>query len=918
MKIKLEIMDKLEYIKLMTWNANGIYNKRNDLEELLYRDRIDICLISETKLNNNKNVKFINYNCYRRDRLADNAGGGVMILVNKKYNNSEKIINPSKAYVNDTMEYIAIKLNKITYIAVYIAPNIVINSNDIDKLFKMGSSVILGGDFNAKHQAWGNVNNNRSGRTLLNYLINSSNCKADIQFPNEHTHYSALGAKGTTIDFFLTKNIKCNKPYACNELNSDHLPVIMKVNMNKVTNSNNNNFKLSKLNYNKTDWNSYRSELNKNWTIVNKFDNKHAIDQTINSLTLIMRKALNTATPKWKNINYFRDMNPKIRELIHIRNKLRKSYQKWPCNECKKEINLYNNRIKYELYKFRNEQYKKYAQDLDIKNGSLWNAVKMSKYSKNTTKHIINKIHDSNGINTNIKEIPNIFADYFESVHHITKDYRYDEHNNMIRNKYYEITQGINNTTLTTFTIRATEIKDIIRQLKNKKSPGIDLLSNIQIKNISNKIIAQLIYIYNDCIRKKYFPNIWKIAKVIAVPKPNKDATYPQNYRPISLLNSFAKMFEKIIANRINKYLKKQKIIIDEQYGFRPGKCTTRQLVRVIYSIINNYNKYKHTSTVLLDIEKAFDTVWHEAIIYKMYLEKIPMDLILLVDSYLTERKFIVELNGHSSNPKNVSAGVPQGSVLGPLLFIIYINDMPKCSMSTLALFADDTAIINFSGKHKILMDKSIESIKLIYEYFYKWKIKPNINKTEILISNWNNRLSTQEIVINDQKISSKKFVRYLGVQLDANLNFTEHIKQIVIKAKIAISILYKLLNNKHINLNLKILVYKMCIRPIMLYACPAWCNTNIWNIKKLQRVQNRCLNIILRNYKFNSEYLRINECHEITKLEYIDEIIAKISKNFYINLVKDIKIVKDFGINSANIAWDRKMWPHQKFFPAQ
>ncbi|KAK0076487.1 hypothetical protein PV325_005288, partial [Microctonus aethiopoides] len=112
---------------------------------------------------------------------------------------------------------------------------------------------------------------------------------------------------------------------------------------------------------------------------------------------------------------------------------------------------------------------------------------------------------------------------------------------------------------------------------------------------------------------------------------------------------------------------------------------------------------------------------------------------------------------------------------------------MPKSNTSTLALFANDTAIINSSGKHKLVIDKSVESIKQIYEYFHKWKIKPNVNKTDMLISNWNGRVSTHNIVINEQTISSKKSVRYLAGYLDANLNFTEHINQLVVKAEVTI-----------------------------------------------------------------------------------------------------------------------------------
>lgn len=160
---------------------------------------------------------------------------------------------------------------------------------------------------------------------------------------------------------------------------------------------------------------------------------------------------------------------------------------------------------------------------------------------------------------------------------------------------------------------------------------------------------------------------------------------------------------------------------------------------------------------VLLDIEKAFDTVWHEALIFKMYKAGTLMDLIMLIDSYLYKREFVVSYEGQNSKPMKISAGVPQGSVLGPILFILFINDMPKCVNNILSLFADDTAIITNSGKHKILFEKTISYVKQIFNYFHKWKIKPNESKTELLVSNCNGRHSLHSIDVNGQIVSNNK-----------------------------------------------------------------------------------------------------------------------------------------------------------------
>lgn len=240
--------------------------------------------------------------------------------------------------------------------------------------------------------------------------------------------------------------------------------------------------------------------------------------------------------------------------------------------------------------------------------------------------------------------------------------------------------------------------------------------------------------------------------------------------------------------------------------------CTVRQLARLVYTVTDNINRNKHSCITFLDIEKAFDTVCHKALVYKLAKINLPTGLILLIQSYLHRRNFFVDFQGHGSDYREITAGVPQGSVLGPLLFIIYVNDIPSPINGTLALFADDTAIINNSGNYKLLMMKSSEQLGLVCKYFNKWKIKLNNNKTEVLITSHNRRHVTHVLKSNDISISNNKHVKYLGVYLDSNLTFTYHISQTITKAKVAISILHKMLRNKHIKTKIKILLYKLCI----------------------------------------------------------------------------------------------------------
>lgn len=294
----------------------------------------------------------------------------------------------------------------------------------------------------------------------------------------------------------------------------------------------------------------------------------------------------------------------------------------------------------------------------------------------------------------------------------------------------------------------------------------------------------------------------------------------------------------------------------------------------------------------------------------------LPAELLLIINSYLRTRNFLVEYGGQLSDLKGITAGVPQGSVLGPLLFIIFINDIPNMTDNyTLALFADDTTILSNSGNVNILLNKTRDYFNIIQEYFFKWKIKLNNQKTELLITSKNRRHVKLVLNVNNDSITNSTRVRYLGVYIDSNLNFTHHINQVVIKTKLAISILYKLSRNKYIKTKNKVLLYKMCIRPILTYACPVWCNTSKQNIKKLQVIQNKCLNLILGNFRANSIFLTVNKYLMVAQIEFIDQIIEILCRKLYTEHVKNINIVQNKGINTINSSWDKKHYPHQKFY---
>ncbi|GFW34830.1 RNA-directed DNA polymerase from mobile element jockey [Trichonephila clavipes] len=364
------------------------------------------------------------------------------------------------------------------------------------------------------------------------------------------------------------------------------------------------------------------------------------------------------------------------------------------------------------------------------------------------------------------------------------------------------------------------EIIQIIKKIKIKKCPGRDGITNKMIKKLPKLTIFKITNIVNNMLTLRYFPKSWKTAVVVPILKPGKNSALAESYRPISLLPVLSKLAEKIILARLNDYLEREKILIPEQHGFRPRLSTSHQLLRVVEFIKEGNNNDECTAAVFLDIQKAFDRVWHTGLLFKLITYKIPPPLIFLINSYISDRSFSVKINRTYSQLKKIRAGVAQGSILAPTLFNLYVNDIIKNTNTQLCLYADDTAILSRHRNLNTLVENINEHLAHLEIWFSVWKIALNSSKTEAVF--FSKRQPPPEITLQNQRIPWSQHTKYLGVIIDKTLTFRQHITYIRDKFKNTTRKLYSLICRKSkLSRHNKLLIYTLILKPLLTYASP-------------------------------------------------------------------------------------------------
>ena len=843
---------KTRGFKIASINVASLLLHIEEIRIIMADQRLDLLAVNETRLNStitDDSIHINGYSIIRNDRNRN--GGGVCIYIRTSI---DYCLRNELIPLNE-FEILSIDIKKpnskaFNVTAAYRPPNCTAG------FFEALEAIIRAIDIESKeHIVLGDLN--------CNYLSNSSNTplsqlkqlSTTYQFQQLITEPTRITPNSSTlIDIILSNEpSKILKSGVLHLGISDHSMVYAVRKFSIPTKNTQKHVTTRSFKNFKSD--AFREELKSvPWDIINKCNTP---DKMVDLWESMFLKIANTHAPmKTRRVRNKKSpwITSELRKLIINRNiikeqaALTKNISDW--NNYKKERNRVNNEIK----KAKANYYKTEVEESTGNPKAIWKIINELTNRKCTSNSSITELKVDNNSFKKPAEICEILNDHFTSIG--------PKLASSLPSGSVQFESYIKPVS-TTFNMRhtsASEVLTLISKLSPNKATGLDNISCRLLKEAGPIIAFSLACIINKSIDTGLFPSKWKRAKVFPLYK-HSDRTSAQNYRPISVLPAISKICERVIYDQLYCYLNSNGLLSKHQSGFRSLHSTVTALLHLTNDWYLNIDNGLTNLVVFLDLAKAFDTVSHDILLKKLELYGLKGVTLEWFSSYLSDRQQQCVVEECVSKPKLIKCGIPQGSILGPLLFLIYINDLPGCLLHTkVHMYADDTTLYSSSTSTAELYTKVNEDLNRVRDWLLANKLSLNVTKTEYMFLTTNFRLSNlgkdQAIKIGKNQIERVKSTKYLGVYLNENLKWSDHVNQLCSKVNKSIRALKQA--RDYASLDILNIIYKSLIQPVFDYCDVVWDNLDKGLATKLQKLQNRAARIItFQNYDVRSAQLR-------------------------------------------------------------
>lgn len=821
-------------------NIHYLYPKLDEIKILLHtQTNIDILCLCETFLHeefSDNELRINNYNLIRKDRQSH--GGGLLI-----YSKSElPCIQRDDLEINDLeLIWLEVRNHKQKSFLIcycYRPPSSTSEwvekfEQSLEKANVENKEIILLGDFNF------NLLNETSNTRSWLRTINSLQFDQLVQEPTRITDTTE-----TLIDHVysnLPENI-IEVSVPCYAI-SDHYPVCL---TRKPSNSLDRGPIHKFIQYRDTKYfseNDFISELaTQPWSVIDIFDDPN---DALDFFMTIFNSVLDQHAPK-KHRRVKRLIQPNwINSEITTAIKMRDRFHQLKNVE---QYRIWRNKVKILIQKSKKEFYAETINNNHRNPKQLWQ--NLHDITNKSSKHQTYFIHDEDGTPILDPEVTaNKFNDYFTSVckthtsAHKTELPTSTKLNDYVRSKIPAETE------FKVLNVTESFIQKQLQTLRTNKAAGIDEISAKYLKISAPVIGKPLASILNLSIQKGFYPESLKVAKVTPIHKAGCKAQV-NNYRPISVLPIISSIFERHISNCLGSFLEKNKLIHPNQSGFRKQHSCQTSLTKIIDHWLSAINDNDLVGTVFLDLTKAFDLVNHKFLLHKLSQYQFSASTLKWFDSYLSDRFQQVHVSGKLSDRKEITAGVPQGSVLGPILFILYINDLPlHTDFSVMDFFADDATMSATSSSIYSLTNYLNADLISFQSWCSDNNMVINVNKTKAMFISSRQNVSKimnnpPVITVSGTQIQISEEEKLLGVHIDNTLSWQSQVEKTIKKCN---SLLYLLRRIKgYISIEIRKLFYNAYILPHLDYCCSIWGNTNEDLINNIVKFQKRAARLIL------------------------------------------------------------------------
>ena len=822
-------------LRIMQININGINNKLAELTDLIHNTNTDIVTIQETKLTtNSKTPQITGYTAIRTDR-QQNKGGGLLTYIKHDITFTSIPIpqNIDTTHTEIQLTKIHLKQNKSIHIAnIYIPPHTTntqtedaATTNCLEYVTGLTDSVVTG-DFNAHSSSWHSPITDHRGNLISDIIEQSTHRILNTDTPTRIP--PARNQQPTSPDITtISTNIQCTTTWNTTQsLSSDHLPILITIDTKT-------NFRLiqhrkSYTNYNKANWVQFAQDIEDTLANTPRTDNVHESNKIITDAIL---QADKKHIPKGKINNKHKLLPEHIRDKIKQRDIERtKDSTNTNLSDMNKEISSLIQKHKQDIWQQKLDGNWDHRQNTHI----LWNTINTLS-NKQPVQQPNRTITFGNKLKTTAKQIATSFNKQFinNTTHKTDKNNRkIDRRTSKLQSEHIDITSE--------------QVRQAIMASKNNNSTGPDNINIKHLKHLGPIALSHLAHLYTTSLNTNVIPQIWKLAKIVPILKPSKDAGIGSSYRPISLLSPIAKTLEKIILPHITNNIPN----LPHQHGYKKAHSTTTALHSINNIITRGFNEKRppsRTVMVALDMSKAFDTVNIHKLIHKLHQTNIPPTILKYTANYIKGRKAYTTYQNKQSKPQQIKAGVPQGGTLSPTLFNIYMSDLPTPPEGVdLETYADDITTLSTHTDINTAQDNLQPYLQEIHDWTVDNNLQLNATKSSSTLftpdtSQYNTQL---RLHINNTPIPTVTHPKILGLTFDPKLTYNKHIQTTKEKAQKTTNIL-KTLTSTHWGKQKETIIttYKTITRPILEFGSTVWSpiasNTNI---STLQTIQNTAL----------------------------------------------------------------------------